>query len=124
MRLIPIKISQSAINKVMNKNQSETGGLATKLNVKNDARVMFTTTVCVDDRLSNGQLGTVKEIVTNNQNQVEKIYAKFDDSRVGLKAMQNDRYVRQYNLVPIGRLISKLMQIKILPQLSNKLSFR
>ena len=99
----PKKISQSAINKVMNKNQSETGGLATKLNVKKDARVMLTTNVCVDDRLSNGQLGTVKEIVTNNQNQVEKIYVKFDDSRVGLKAMQNDRYGRQCNLVPIGR---------------------
>ena len=68
----PKKISQSAINKVMNKNQSETGGLATKLNVKKDARVMLSTNVCVDDRLSNGQLGTLKEIVTNNQNQVEK----------------------------------------------------
>ena len=99
----PKKISQSAINKVMNKNQSETGGLATKLNVKKDARVMLTTNVCVDDRLSNGQLGTVKEIVTNNQNQVEKIYVKFDGSRVSLKAMQNDRYGRQHNLVPIGR---------------------
>ena len=52
----------------MNKNQSGTGGLATKLNVKKDARVMLTTNACVDDRLSNGQLVTVKEIVTNNQN--------------------------------------------------------
>ena len=62
---------------------------------------MLTTNVCVDDRLSNGQLGTVQQITTNNQNLVEKIYIEFDDSRVGLQSMS--KYAREHNWVPIER---------------------
>ena len=47
----------------------------------------ITTNVCVDDRLSNGQLGIVRKIEINNQNQVEKIYIEFDDSCVGLRVI-------------------------------------
>ena len=62
---------------------------------------MLTTNVCVYDRLSNGQLGTVRKIEINNQNQVEKIYIEFDDSRVGLKTRNNDRCAYEHNWVPI-----------------------
>ena len=87
----PKNVSQSIINNVLKRNQSETGGLASKLELKKDARIMLTTNVRVDDRLSNGQLGAVRKIVSNMQNLVEKIYIEFDDSRVGLKARTNDR---------------------------------
>ena len=99
----PKNVRQSAINNILKGNQSETGGLASKLDLKKDARVMLTTNVCVDDRLSNGQLGTIRKIASNNQNQVEKIYIAFDDPRVGLKAKSNDRCGYKHNWVPIER---------------------
>ena len=48
---------------VLNKNQSETGGLAGKLELKINARVMLTVNVDVNDRLINGQIGTVKQLI-------------------------------------------------------------
>ena len=99
----PKNVSQSAITGILKRNQSETGGLASKVDLKKEARVMLTTNVCVDDRLSNGQLGTVRKIAINNQNQIEKIYIEFDDSRVGLKARNNDRCAYEHNWVPIER---------------------
>ena len=108
----PKNISQSAINNVLNRNQSETGGLASKLDLKSGARVMLTTNICVDDRLSNGQLGTVRKIATNHQNKVEKIYIEFDDSNVGLNAQSNDKYAHKHNYVPIERVEAN---IKIRP---------
>ena len=45
---------------------------------------MLTVNVDFQDRLVNGQLGTVKHIVLNSQNNVSKIYIKIDDCKAGL----------------------------------------
>ena len=45
---------------------------------------MLTVNVDLQDRLVNGQLGTAKHIVLNSQNNVSKIYIKFDDCKAGL----------------------------------------
>ena len=50
------------INKALLRNQSQTGGLAQILQVKLNARVMLTANVDIEDRLINGQIGTVKHI--------------------------------------------------------------
>ena len=46
-------------NKVLNRNQSETGGLAGILKIKINAKVMLIVNIDFQDRLANGQLGTV-----------------------------------------------------------------
>ena len=63
------------IEKVLNRNQSETGGLARNLEVKVNARVMLTVNIDIADRLINGQIGKVKHICYNNINgHIVKVY--------------------------------------------------
>ena len=57
---IPKSVALSKIEKVLNRCQSETGGLAGTLELKVNARVILTVNVDLEDRLVNGQLGTVK----------------------------------------------------------------
>jgi hypothetical protein len=65
----------------MSKGRSETGGLDTKILIKENARVMLTTNVDISDRLINGQLGTVIKVsVDNVSNKPSTIFVKFDDS--------------------------------------------
>ena len=58
---------------------------------------MLTINIDLQDRLLNGQLGTVKHhIVLNSQNNVSKIIIKFDDCKAGLKKMNTDNFARQH----------------------------
>ena len=98
---IPKNVSQAQINRALNKNQSETGGLAAILMLKVNARVMLTSNIDIEDRLINGQIGTVKRVVMNIENKVAKIYIKFDDSKAGIDALNKDNYGKRNGLVPI-----------------------
>ena len=61
--LLPKNVSKQVIEKVLNCNQSETGGLARMLQIKVNARIMLlTVNIDIADRLINGQIGTVKHI--------------------------------------------------------------
>ena len=100
---LPKHVCKSVIDKALNKNQSETGGLAGKLELKVNARVMLTVNVDVNDHLINGQIGTVKQLLLNNDGRVSKIYIKFDDDKAGVKMMASDNYARQHKFVPIER---------------------
>ena len=64
---------------------------------------MLTVNVDLQDRIVNGQLGTVKHIVLNSQNNVSKIYIKFDDCKVGLKKINIDNVARQHLWVPLKK---------------------
>ena len=59
-------------------------------------------TVDLQDRLVNGQLGTVS-ILLNSRNNVSEIYIKFDDYKAGLKKMNTDNFARQHLWVPIEK---------------------
>ena len=50
---------------------------------------MLTVNIDLQDRLVNGQLGTVMHITGNSQG-ISEIYLKFDDIRAGVKAMHAD----------------------------------
>ena len=67
-------------------------GLAGTLHIKLNARVILTINVDLQDRLVNGQLGTIKHIVLNPQNNVSKICIKFDDCKAGLKNINTDNF--------------------------------
>ena len=74
---LPQHIAQDKTEKLLKKSKST-------LHIKLNARVMLTINVDLQDRLVSGQLGTVKHIVLNSQNNVSKIYIKFDDCKAGL----------------------------------------
>ena len=61
------------MEEVLNRNQSNTGELAQLLGIKVNGRVMLTVNIDVNDRLVNGQLGTVMHIEKNHRNEVFKI---------------------------------------------------
>ena len=99
----PKSIPRQKIIEVLNRNQSETGGLAGVLDIILNARVMLTVNIDLQDRLVNGQQGTVKCIRTDSERNVSKIYIKFDDSKAGLKRMNYDAFGKQHLWVSIKK---------------------
>ena len=100
---MPHNTSQSDISKALNRKQSETGGLARILHLKLEARVMLTCNIDIEDRLINGQIGTVRHIAVNNRACVEKIFIELDDNKAGCKMIRQDYLARQHNWVPIEK---------------------
>ena len=64
---------------------------------------MVTIHVVLQDSLVNGQLGTVKSIVLNSQNNVWEIYIKFDDFEAGLKKINTNNFARQHSWVLVEK---------------------
>ena len=65
---------------------------------------MLTTNVDVSDGLVNGARGKVVYIITNNSSEVTSILVKFDNGRVGLKAIQTSPHQARFaNAVPLSK---------------------
>ena len=88
---------------MLNQSQSETEELAGTLELKVNARVMLTVNVDLEDRLVNGQLGTVKHFQKDQNGNVLKIYIAFDDCEAGLKSISKDAFASQNVWVPIEK---------------------
>ena len=84
---------------IINKNQSQTRGHATTLEIKKYARVMLTSNIDIDDRLINWQ-----KVLQNSQMLVSKIYVELDDKRAGVKIMNTDNFAKERGWVPIDRI--------------------
>ena len=78
-------VASQRIKEALDRNQTQSGGLASVIEIKVSSRVMLTVNVDLSDRLVNGQLGTVKFISKNVNGEVTKIYIKFDDAGAGRK---------------------------------------
>jgi hypothetical protein len=90
--------------------KSDTGNLHSVLKVAVGARVMLTVNVNVSDGLVNGARGEIVHIITNSNNKVVKILVKFDDSNVGLKAIQCSEYRHTYSdAVPLSKVEVKFL---------------
>ena len=109
-------ISETDILSARNRKATETGGLAIKLSLKLEARVMLTVNVDIADMLTNGQMGIIKHFKQNEQNRVITIYVKFDDSDVGKKLSSSNNLAKQNFWVPITATDTK---IKIKPRTIN-----
>ena len=68
---------------------------------------MLTVNIDLNDRLVNGQLGTVDNIVFTESG-ISKIYLKFDDPLVGKQLMCSDFYSNTHQVVPINRVESRI----------------
>ena len=55
---LPSNITDSVLNKFYQRSQMDTNGLAYKLTIKLNAKVMLTVNIDVEDKLCNGQIGT------------------------------------------------------------------
>ena len=107
----PPNVRKQDIERVLSKGRSQTGGLDTKISIKENARVMLTTNVDITDRLINGQLGTVVKInVDNHSNKPSTVFVKFDDSRAGVSAIRNSSssFARENNIVPIQPVLARI----------------
>lgn len=99
---LPRTFTERECDRVKTLKQSDTGGLAAELDLKIGARVMLVTNIDIEDRLINGQLGTVLHF-SSRINRVEIIYVKFDDNTAGMTLQSKDRYAVSCQSVPIER---------------------
>ena len=79
--------------------------------MKDNCRVMLTTNIDINDRLINGQMGTIKKIATyQTTSKPSVIYVKFDDLQAGIKTIQKctDNYAREHSVVPIQRVLARI----------------
>ena len=108
---LPSNITDSVLNRVYERSQMDTGGLAYNMFIKMNSKVMLTTNINVEDKLCNGQIGVIRHIKYDSTNRPNKIYLQMEDEGVGIRTMQTDSYARNNNLVPIER-VEKEIKIK------------
>ena len=100
---MPDSIYDAILEKIYSLSQMKTGGLAHKLTIKLQAKVMLTSNIDVSDKLCNGQIETIHHLKQDSNGNVTTIYLKMDDECAGLQAVRTDTYGSQHNLVPIRR---------------------
>ena len=101
---VPIdsELSNTDLSWVQNAKISETGGLLYSLRIKLGARVMITKNIDIDDKLINGQVGTIKYVQFVN-NKVTAVFIQLDDETAGKKAMQSSNIGRSNSWVKVER---------------------
>ncbi|XP_028405231.1 ATP-dependent DNA helicase PIF1-like [Dendronephthya gigantea] len=111
----PPNVRKQDIDRVLARGRSETGGLDYEIHIKEGARVMLTTNICIADRLINGQMGTVVSVQGNQTtNNPTVLYIKFDDPNAGkdLIITKGNHFAKENHVVPIEPVLAK---IKIRP---------
>ncbi len=103
-------VKKQNIDKVSARGRSETCGLDGEIHIKEGARVMLTRNINLQDRLINGQMGTVVKIDINRNNEPNVLYAKFDDEKAGKTTINtsSNSFAKQNNLVPIQPVLAKI----------------
>ena len=100
---VPKNSKISNVMEAQNRKTSETGGLASILELKINARVILTTNINSEDRLINGQKETVKYIEIRD-NEVRTIYLELDERCAEQLRMKGSDIIAKNNKrVPIKR---------------------
>jgi hypothetical protein len=108
--LYPKNVKKQDIDKVLARGRSETCGLDGEIHIKEGARVMLTRNINLQDRLINGQMGTVVKIDVNSNNEPNLLYVNFDDEKAGKTTINtsSNSFAKQNNLVPIEPVLAKI----------------
>ena len=105
---IPAKDEVSDVKEADDQKMSETGGLTSILELKINARVMLATNINIEDRLINGQIGTVKYIEIRDK-EVQTIYLELNDKCAGkLRMSGSDIIAKNNKWVPIKREVTSI----------------
>ena len=97
---VPKSSKISDIKEEQNPKQSEADDLASLLELKITARVMFTTNINIENRLINGQMGTVKHIEIK-ENEVKTIYLELDKYAGQIRMSGSDVIAKNNKRVPV-----------------------
>ncbi len=89
--------------KILILNQVKTGGLSYQLTTNVGSRVMLTSNIDIQDRLINGQIGTIVYFDRHNDH-VKMIYVRFDDEQASSSKKADNGLAHQLNAVPIERI--------------------
>ena len=84
------------VREAQNQKMSETGDLASILKLKTSAKVMLATNINIEDRLINGQMGTVKHTEIRDT-EVQTIYLKLDEKYAGQLRMSGSDIIAKNN---------------------------
>ena len=87
--------------------QTNTGGLANLFKIKIGAKLMLTVNIYKQDRLINGQTGSISHIEFA-QGSVCKIFEKFSDEQAGLRVTRSSYLYRQNSWVPFKKCESEI----------------
>ena len=91
-------VCQAKLATVANRSHSQTDGLAKLFRLKKSSRVMLTTNVSIDDRLVNGQLGTIFDTKQESSGILSKIYVKFElRANYSSKLVSSDASISMYS---------------------------
>ena len=106
----PKNVNKQYIDRVLARGRSETCGLDSDIHIKEGARVMLTTNINIQDRLINGQMGTVIKIGINTNNEPNVLYVKFDDEKAGKTTIStsSNSFAKENRLVPIEPVLAKI----------------
>ena len=81
-------MNKQYIEKVLARRRSEiTCGLDSEIQIKESAKRTVTTNINTQDRLINGQTGTVIKIDVNANNEPTVLYVKFNDENAGQRTI-------------------------------------
>ena len=99
----PNNVAQQLIDKALSRGCSETGGLDSEISIKEGPRVMLTTNININDRLINGQMGTIVRIAVDQNGKPITVYVKFDDDKAGTMSIDkcSNSYAKNKKIVPI-----------------------
>ena len=107
----PAKASVHDVNKALERRRCANGGLHYKIDLKKGDRVMLTANLDVEDRLINGQIGTiVKSKINAVSAKSDVIHVRFDDQNAEKEQIgrSNDTYVRTHSFVPIVPVLTRI----------------
>ena len=106
----PKNVNKQDIDRVLARGRSETGGLDFEIQIKEGATIMLTTNINIQDRLINGQMGTVVKIQVNESNKPTILYIQFDDENAGKTLINSsaNSFARENHLVPIEPVLAKI----------------
>ncbi len=106
----PPNVSKQDIDRVLSRGRSETCGLDAEIQIKEGARIMLTTNINIQDRLINGQMGTVVKIDVNINNVPTIVYVKFDNDKAGKTTINTgtNSFARENHVVPIQPVLAKI----------------